>query len=399
MSTGNSTSPSHTTLETVWGPAAPLLLVLLGFPGLLSLLFAAGSRNDLPLIHGVFSTLSVGSGLFALVGSAWAVQRQALVQRIWASRLAPQAAARRVAKAVGRGLLVVWAVAALPVLLLGATQGLMATAGAGVSLLAVLMLATTAWACAWQGRLPQVGLLPLGAAVLLMMIQGPAAVWSLWSSAGWVVHALALIACAWALPWVLAVQHRANGAVPALTWHALWRRASQVWQSGRLRVQERGEAAPHPYWAAGFGYPVLNQLRLDGPVWSEGGPWLGKAALTFLTVVATLVLSYGNLFSADLHWRQWLAPGARLRQRLGLRVLAHSATAHLRIALVLVPMVLVLVAMWPWGERVANLAHAADVVACIALCWLLALPAAVFLRGWKTSPARRVLMAAGLLLG
>ncbi len=398
MSAAPSWGRSATTLEAVWGPAWPLLLVLLGFPGLLSLLFAAATRHDMPMVHAVFGTLSVGSCALALFGSAWAVQRQARVQRIWASRLAPLAAGRRVARAVGQGLAMAWLVATVPMLLLGSSKGLGHNAIAGASLLAVMMVVVAAWGCAWQGRLAKRYLLPAALATALVLILGPSALWAHWLAVGWPAQIASLMAAAWGLPRVLAARNGSNSAVPALAWAGLQQRVARFWRRGYRRVAEKGEASPSPAVAAMLWYPITNELNLGPMDPSTGWAPVHQGVMGALTALIFLSLTYNTVLSTDLHWRQWLAPGAHRRQGLGLRVLGQSATAHSRVALCLIVLVTVAAALWPWGERANNLTKALETLAVVGLYWLLALPAAVWLRGLKAGAGRRLAYATGIVV-
>jgi hypothetical protein len=380
--------------EIVWGPAWPLLLVLLGFPGLLFLLAAATTRADLPLFHGFFSALAVGSAAIAISASALAVHRQAHVQRIWASRLAPRAADRRVSNAVGHGLRVVWAITALPLLLLGAAQRQVDAALAAASLLAALMLVTAAWACAWQGRLSPLALAPLALVAVLALAQGPSGLWVHWSALGAWAHGTATLGAAMTLPHVLAANYSLATQTPAMLWARLWEKVQVLWQSKYRRVREPGEDQKGPWWAGAAGYPILSSMKL-GPI-AESSDWVAIPGA--LTAGVFLLLAYANVVSADLHWRQWLAPGAHLRKALGWRVLAQSFVAHARVGLVFILVVTAVTALWPWGDRSSNLSLVAEGMAAFVLFWLLALPAAVWLRGWKVSPTRRFFLIMGLLL-
>lgn len=248
MSTAPTWARSATTLEVVWGPAYPLLLVLLGFPGLLALLLAVGSHAEVPLMAGFLATLGGVSAALALCAAAWGVQRQARVQRIWAARLAPRAAGLRVAKAVAWGLALTWLTITVPLALLWWTQAALAQAIASASLLAALMLATTAWTCAWQGRLGPWGLLPLGVGAVGAIGWGPAALWATWLGIGSVLHVLVGAACGWLLPQMLTAQDHAGRRVPALVWQGWMAGARRLWPQRYRLVREPGEDQASMHW-------------------------------------------------------------------------------------------------------------------------------------------------------
>lgn len=391
-------APARSGLEAVWGPAWPLLLLILAFPGGLALMFAAASRHDATLVQGLFSSLGVGGAALALCVTAWAVHRQARVQRIWSSRLAPLSAARRVTTAVGRGLMVAWAVTALPLLLLGAAQGHIGIALAGAGLLAALMLITAAWAGAWQGRLPWLALSPGALVGVAALAIGPQTLWAAWTACPWQMHALAMLVGVAGLPPLLAARTRRSSVVPAVVWAQQWAQWQHGWRRGYRGIRERGEAETPPWWVGGFAYPSLGALDFTQSLGIANWETIAATVGSLFLAALFFTLTYQNLFSADLHWRQWLAPRGQLRRALGLRVLAHSAAAHSRVGCVLLLLVGGVVALWPWGDRVANLQSAGQVAAAWTLYWLLALPAAVWLRGWKARPLQRLLMSVGIVL-
>ena len=391
-------APARSGLEAVWGPAWPLLLLILAFPGGLALMFAAASRHDATLVQGLFSTLGVGGAALALCVTAWAVHRQARVQRIWSSRLAPLSAARRVTTAVGHGLMVAWAVTALPLLLLGAAQGHIGNALAGAGLLAALMLITAAWASAWQGRLPWLALSPGALVGVAALAIGPQTLWAAWTACPWQMHALAMLVGVAGLPPLLAARTRRSSVVPALVWAQQWARWQRMWRRDYRRVLERGDPGAPPWWVGGFAYPSLGAIDLTQTLGVTGWDAIAAAVGSTLMAAVFFTLTYQNLFSADLHWRQWLAPRGQLRRALGLRVLAHSLAAHGRVGCALMLLVAGVVALWPWGDRLSNLQSASQVAAAWCLYWLLALPAAVWLRGWKARPSQGLLLSVGIVL-
>lgn len=117
-----------------------------------------------------------------------------------------------------------------------------------------------------------------------------------------------------------------------------------------------------------------------------------------MLAIACLALTYRTGCSADLHWRHWLAPGAHTRQHLGARVLRHSFSAHAKVALLLVLLALSLAAVWPTEDRIGLCAQVAGWSGVVALHWLLALPAAVWLRGLKAGAPHRVMLALAVVL-
>jgi hypothetical protein len=397
MSTAPTWHRPASDLEVVWGPAWTLLVLLSGFITLLALMFAVASRNDPAMLSNIFGVLAASSGAIAITCAGWAVHRQARVQRIWANRLAPFSAARRVARTVGQGMGWAWFAAALPMLLLGAAPELGRAAVAGATLLALLMLITATWACAWQGRVPLWGLAPAALVTATVLIWRPHAVWTHWLEAGWLVQVISGLASAAVMPWVLAARGGAGAVVPALAWAALQQRLARGWRRGYRRVTDNGEPSPSNGVIAGLWYPITGGLNLG--TFEAGAGWVPfHLTLTGgLTAVIFLVLAFNSVVSTDLHWRRWLAPGTHRRQGLGLRVLRQSAMAHCRVALCLTVVVLVAAALWPWGERASNLARSLETLAAIGLYWMVALPAAVWLRGLKASAGRRLACATGLV--
>ena len=382
-------------LDAVLGPAWPLLIVLVGFPGLLALLFAAATRNDQPLMTGFTRALGLGAALLAVAVAGWAVQRQARVQHVWALRLAPRAAGQRVAGAVAWGLRLVWLVVMAPqALLLLSQQGGREAAGFA-SLLALLMLSVAAWACAWQGRLGLWGLLPVALAVAAGAGLGTQALWLHWLHTGLLVQALVLTGCAAALPRLLAAQGGRHTG-PSVVWRAMWQRLGERWRQHYRLVRERGEA---PYtWPVLF-LPVVN-IFISGPntryLFFDNPLDPSTAATSGIFIGVMAVAAYGMVCSGDLHWRRRLARGAHLRQRLGWRVLGHTLQAHAWVAGVLLLIFLAATAGLSEGGLLHNMALTAKVAGVVALHWLLAVLAAVWLRGLMLSGGRLIALGAGL---